>query len=177
MYRCNFISLIFLLINFLFCNTSFAEAALTDQDFIDLAAIRSISEVETAKIAFAKSTLPNIKAYAQLMIVEQMGLLRSLRDIAKAKRLHMYSEPELKNKARIYVFQRTGKRFDYSYAEMRSLERRKALCLFRAAAELEDVNLRTYAISSLPTLMHHLYMAQTLLDYMNTQSLLASNNF
>ena len=158
----------------LFCRASLASSILTGQEFLDVAAVRSISEGETAKIALNKSSDTHIKAYAQAMIVEQQAALDSLRRFAKEQHLQMYSDAELQAKARVYIFQRNGKAFDPAYVEMRSLERKKAVSLFRMAAESADVALKQYATAQLPVLMRELYMAQTMVEQSNNHELLAT---
>jgi len=146
-----------------------ASSSFTGQDFIDVASLRSISEIETAKIALQKSSSPDVKAYAQRIFEEQTSELKKLRKLAEAQHLHMASDAELQLKARIFVFQRNGRTFDAAYADMRVLERRKSVNLFREVAERANGDIRLYAIQQLPILMHHLYMAQTLVgDVKNT---------
>jgi putative membrane protein len=164
---------IFLLFGTFFCGASIAGSVLTSQEFVDSAAIRSISEVETAKIALSESSAPDIRAYAQAMITEQQAMIDSLRAFANDQHLQMYSDAELQTKARTYIFQRNGESFDRSYVGMRALERKKAVSLFRTAAESADTTLRQYATTQLPALMRALYQTQTLVEQNHPPKVLA----
>ncbi|RYY76918.1 MAG: DUF4142 domain-containing protein [Gammaproteobacteria bacterium] len=161
----------------LFPGLAMATSVFTNQNFIDVASIKSISEVETAKIALQKSDSVSVKAYAQQVIKEQTAFLLSLRKLSEAEHLQMLSDTDLQTKARSYVFQRKGKSFDAAYADMRLTERKKSVSLFREAAEMATGDVKQYAIQQLPTLMHHLYMAQTLVTNVeNSTVLMADNN-
>ena len=144
------------------CEVIFAGPVFTGQYFIDAAAIRSISEIETAKIALDKSDSVVVKAYAQQVLEEQTGILDHLRNLAKVQKLRMMSDADLRVKAHTFVFLRKGKTFDQAYVDMRLAERRKSVSLFREAADMADGDIKRYAIDELPVLMHQLYMAQTL---------------
>lgn len=169
---------LFLLFVLLHCSSLFAGAVEFDsQKFIDVASVRSISEIETAKIAVHKSASPAVKVYAQAMIVENTLMLNSLRSLAHENHLHMLSDAELQTKAHKYVFERKGQNFDTAYAGMRAVDRRKMVNLFREAINSDDVAFKHYAEATLPTLMHQLYMAQAMVVTVGstTPSLLASN--
>jgi len=161
----------------LFSEIATAKSAFTNQDFIDVASMRSVSEVETAKIALQKSSSESVKAYAQQVIEEQTALLSNLRKLTKAEHLQMLSDIDLQTKARSYVFQRKGKNFDAAYADMRLTERKKSVSLFREAAEMAEGGIKQYAIQQLPILMRHLYMAQALVGNVEKgATLMADNN-
>ena len=145
----------------IFCEISVA-GPLTNQSFIDTASIKSISEIETAKIALEKSNSNSVKFYAQAVLEEHTFLLTHLRRFAKAQHLDMMSDSELQAQARRFIFQRKGQTFDEAYADMRFMERKKSVSLFREVAEMATGDIKQYAANELPTLMHHLYMAQTL---------------
>ena len=164
------------LLSFLFADVAMANPEFTSQDFIDAASIRSISEVETAKIALEQSSSASVRVYAQQVIDEQTAVLLSLRKLAEAEHLIMPSDTELQANARSYVFQRKGKTFDAAYADMRVIERKKSVSLFRDVAKKASGNIKLYALKQLPTLMHHLYMAQTLVGDVAKDSFLMANN-
>ncbi|RYY02330.1 MAG: DUF4142 domain-containing protein [Gammaproteobacteria bacterium] len=144
------------------CGKAFGAYATTAQDFVDITAVRAVSEIETAKIALAKSSNPFVKDYAKIIVEEQRAVLKDLRIFAEDQHLNLYSDVELHQRARTYIFRRNGRAFDSAYAEARATERRKVVNLFRTAIKSDDQIVRGYAIRMLPRCMHHLYMAQTL---------------
>jgi len=161
----------FFIIVVLFCGRSLAATVYFDsQKFIEIASVRSISELETAKIALQKSNSPLVRAYAQSMITESAATLVSLRKLANDSHLYIYSDAELQTKARKYIFERKGKTFDTAYADMRAAECRKMVTLFREAVGSDEVLFKHYAETELPSLMHHLYMAQQLVEHVDSAS-------
>lgn len=156
---------LFLLATMLYGQPSLASSEEFDgQKFIESASVRSISEIETAKIALEKSSSPTIQAYAQRMITENTAMLDTLHTLARDSQLTMYSDQELRSKARKYVFERKGQTFDTAYVNMRALERRKTVSLFRAAINSDEILFKRYAEAALPELMHNLYIAQQLVE-------------
>lgn len=158
---------------------SFAnEAGFDSQKFIDIASLRCISEIETAKVALQNSSSPEVKAYAQSMISDYATTLSSLRKLAETAHLKMLSDEELQSKAHSYVFERNGSSFDTAYATMRCAERRKTVNLYREAIASNDAFEKAYAEAALPLLMRHLYMAQKLVETVgsNKASMVASNS-
>lgn len=171
-----FLNCVFLLLSFCVSIEALASSALSSQQFIDMALVRSISEIETAKIALEKSSSAEVKAYAQVVIEEQANLLDSLRKLAREQHLNILNDSELQVAARVFIFQRKGKTFDAAYAEMRVTERKKAVGLFRAAAMLDDKSIKQYAARELPILMRHLYMANTLIGQVGSGAVLIAHN-
>ena len=110
------------------------------------------------------------------MLDEQLNAIKGLRELAKAQHLQMCSDEELQAKARIFIFQRMGKNFDNAYADMRLVERKKSVSLFREAAEMAEGDIKQYAIQQLPVLMRHLYMAQTLVRDVEKGTTLMTDN-
>lgn len=170
-YKC-----VFLVLSLIMCVKAAADSRLSSQQFIDMALTKSISEIETAKIALEKSSSAEVTAYAHVVLEEQARLVNSLRKLAQQEHLRVPDEPELQAKARVFIFQRNGKNFEAAYAEMRSAERRKAVGLYRAAAMLSDNNIKQYATQELPVLMRHLYMAQALVGHLGDSAVLISAN-
>lgn len=167
---------VFFLVTALFCGNSLAETINFDgQKFIEIASVRTISELETAKIALYKSSSPQVQAYAEHMMVESSDVLEKLRVLAHESHFYMFTDAELQTKARKYIFERKGKTFDVAYANMRAAERRKMVSLYREAINSDQVLFKQYAQAALPSLMHSLYAAQQLTEILNTNQTLIAN--
>lgn len=152
-----------LLVVLLCCAKASAETLEFDsQRFIDTASVRSMSEIEVAKVALRKSESPLVQRYAETMIAENTLRIDELRVLASQYHLSMFSDAELQTKARKYVFERKGQTFDTAYAGMRAAERRKMVNLYRQAINSDNPAMKHYAERALPSLMHQLYMAQEL---------------
>ncbi|RYY06425.1 MAG: hypothetical protein EOP43_06400 [Sphingobacteriaceae bacterium] len=88
----------------------------------------------------------------------------------------MFTQAELQAKARKYIFERKGKAFDISYADMRAKERRKMVNLFREAVNSDQLLFKRYAEAALPALMRELFLSQELANRMGSDAVLLAEN-
>lgn len=146
----------------LVCGKSLATPVFDSQKFVDIAAEKSISEIEMAKLAIGKSDNIHIRNYAENIIKEQSLALDSLRAFAVKEHLAIASDAELRKNAWIIVLQREGMSFDMAYADMRAEERKKVVNLYRSAIISPNIAFRDHATDMLPLLMQELYQAQQL---------------
>ena len=157
---------------FLFSSKPFAETVEFDsKKFVELASLKFIAEIETAKTALQKSSSPAVRAYAHSMIEENGGRLSELRSLAIQNHIALLNDVELLSKAHKYIFIRKGQSFESAYASMRDLERRKIVNLYRSAIKSDNEAMKHYAESALPKLMRHLYMSQELVKNVASEPL------
>jgi len=152
------------------CIASAAEPTFDTQKFIESAAVKSIAEIETARVALQKSPSAEVKAYADAMIVEQQGNLNRLRELAEKAHIAMAGDDQLRHKAWFIVLERRGMSFDASYADTRAAERKKTVDLYRAAILAKDPVVSPYAQAELPGFMHQLHRAQQLVKAFGSQT-------
>lgn len=132
-------------------------------EFVEEASAKGVAEIETSKLALQKSTSPNVKAFAQKMIDDHTKANAELAAIAKAKKLEVSSESELKNKAKAFILkQRDGESFDEAYANNQVMAHKESIALFKEGTDSGDAEINAYAKNTLPKLEHHLQMAQEL---------------
>ena len=122
---------------------AFVQGSVAPQEFIDEASASGIAEVELAQMALTKSTMDEVRHFAQMMIEDHTAVNRELRKLATAKGLKIADEPTLSKQAKAHE---------------------DALKLFRQAANSEEADIRKFADTVIPTLEHHFSMAQTLVD-------------
>ena len=152
------------------CFASAQEPAFDTAKFVETAAVKTLAEMETAKVALQKSPSAEVKAYADAMIAEQRASLDSLRLLAEKANIPMAGEEQLRRKAWFIVLERRGMSFDASYVSMRATERKKTVDLYRAAILAKDPVVAPYAQAELPVLMRELHQAQKLVSAFGSQT-------
>ncbi|HWV14029.1 MAG TPA: DUF4142 domain-containing protein [Cellvibrio sp.] len=157
----------------LVCGKSLATPVFDSQRFVEIAAEKSISEMEMAKLAMSKSDNVHIRSYAENIIKEQSLALDSLRAFAVKENLAMASDAELRKNAWTIVLEREGMSFDMAYADMRAEERKKVVNLYRSAIRSPNIAFRNHATDMLPLLMQELYQAQQLTQQLNIDKALS----
>lgn len=144
---------------------SFVHGSVEPQEFVDKASSAGIVEVELAKLALAKSTMAEVRHFAQIMIEDHTAANAELRKLATAKGLSMPDEPTLMKRSKAYVLEMQAmKSFDEDYAKNQLKAHTDTLELFRRAANSSDNDVKKFADAMVPTLEHHFSMSQTLVD-------------
>ncbi|MGC3947879.1 MAG: DUF4142 domain-containing protein [Chryseolinea sp.] len=139
---------------------SFAD----DKDFVMKAAEAGLLEIKAAQLAAKTSSNEQIKSFVDAMIKDHGSANAELLALAKKKSmtprsaLSTTSEQKLKS-----LSSKSGAAFDKAYAEAMVKDHQAAVELFKEqAANGKDADLKQWAAEKLPTLEHHLSMAQEL---------------
>lgn len=141
----------------------FVDSAIEPQKFVEKASSGGVMEVELAKMALEKSTLDEVRHFAQMMIESHTVINDQLRTLAKNEGLNIADEPSLVKKTKAFVLsQKEGESFDEAYAKNQVAAHEKTYHLFRRAANSSNDNIRKFAETKLTTLEHHLNMARAL---------------
>jgi putative membrane protein len=128
-----------------------------------------IMEVETGRIALQKTANPDVKEFAQRMIDEHSTTNEKLKSIAAKKNivLPVYINQENQNKIKA-LQEKSGNDFDKAYIDLMVDTHKNDMDQFKKASEqLEDVDLKKFAINNLHTLASHLDMARRIQDKIN----------
>ncbi|MDS0857730.1 DUF4142 domain-containing protein [Burkholderia pseudomultivorans] len=134
-----------------------------DAEFVDQATLAGKSEVQASQLALKQAKSPDVRAFAQRMIADHGKANAQLRQIASSKGITpqtvQVSDPDVEA-----LRGKNGHEFDVAYVAAVGPEaHRKAVALFDGEARNgKDAELRAFARSTLPTLKHHLSMAQAL---------------
>lgn len=147
-----------------------AELSRKDHNFLIDAAQAGNMEVRASKIALAKTQNPSVKQFAETMVEDHTRAGDELHKLAAAKGLQV---PTLTSKNETGRIQRekinllgvmNGMNFDRHYSSMIGVSAHKdTIKLFRKAAEdSSDPDIKQFATATLPTLEHHLQMAEEL---------------
>lgn len=136
-----------------------------DIAFLKQAAQNGHAEVESSKLALTKAANTQVKGFAQQMVDDHTKANQELAALASSKGVEVPKEPSVAQKAKMKVLQSAdGANFDRRYADsMGVAAHQDTIKLFRkAAAGATDPDVKAFAAKSLPTLQHHLQMAQDL---------------
>lgn len=134
----------------------------TDYKFAETAADDGIFEVEVAQLARTNAFSQEVKDFAEQMHNDHSAANKELDSLAGSKNISipaaMSEEKQIKYGA---LAKKMGKDFDETYAEMMVKAHQNAIDLFENEVKKgHDADLRDWAAAKLPTLRHHLEMAE-----------------
>jgi len=144
-----------------------APAKLSHQDksFLKDAAEAGNAEVSGSQIAVAQSSSADVKAFAQQMIDDHGKAGGELKSLADQKGVKVSDTPSVTKKTEIKLLsERKGSSFDQHYADSIGVKAHQdAIKLFQKEVDKgSDADVKAWASKTLPTLQHHLEMAQSL---------------
>lgn len=125
----------------------------------------NIAEVETGKLAIERSTRPEIKKFAQMMVDDHSKGLAEVKTLASASGTELPDGPDAKHKAVMIEFKALrGDTFDSRYVKQAGVGDHEATekLLKKTQAEAKDADLRALAAKMLPIVQSHLQHAQSL---------------
>ena len=142
-------------------------ASLTDADrsFVTGAAEAGMAEVEAGKLAESKASSSAVKAFAERMVKDHSKANEDLMALASKKGINPPAEPSAAQRATLSSLQKlSGAEFDEAYAKQMGVQAHQdAVALFeRAAKDVNDTDIKAFAVATLPTLKEHLEMSQKL---------------
>ena len=139
--------------------------AMSDQQFIDLAAQTDMVEVNLGQLAQSASSSQPVKDYAQMLITDHTKDFNQLYELAHQANLNRPDAIDAgHNKAMIAPFQKlTGTAFDRRYIHEMIAGHTQAIAVYKKVAEdAGNSALKSYAEETLPTLQKHLDAAKAL---------------
>ncbi len=142
----------------------------TDAEFVDKAAMAGKAEVQASQLALKQAQSADVRAFAKRMVADHGKANAKLNEIAARKgikpQVEQISDPDVEA-----LRGKSGHDFDTAYLAAAGPDaHQKAVALFEdEARDGKDAQLRAFAQSTLPTLKHHLSMAQTLARKVGTQ--------
>jgi putative membrane protein len=143
-----------------------AQSSAFAKEFVEKAGASSLAEVEMGELGAEKAKSGPVKAFAKQMVVDHTKANQELLAAIKGKGVQIPSSRTDMHKATIDKFQKqdAGKTFDRDYMSQMVEDHKAAVELFETAADDEklDLDLRSYAKRTLPTLRDHLTQAQAI---------------
>ena len=141
-------------------------ATLSAQDlkFVNVAVSGSMAEVEAGKTAEKKATNQAVKDFGKKMIEDHGRSGEKLATIAKAKNVSVPGSLGAEHKKMVDDLQATRTAdFDRTYiATMVEAHKKTVQLMEEQIRSGQDAELKAFATETLPTVRHHLQMAETL---------------
>lgn len=139
---------------------------LTATEFVQRAAASDMFEIQTGNMALDKSTMEEVRDFAEQIIADHTASSQELMALAQQKNIATPTTlPQDKQATVTQLNGKTGVEFDKGFADVQEDAHEEAVALYqRAVADLEDVQLKTFAQKILPKLQMHLEHARELDD-------------
>lgn len=135
---------------------------LTDEQFVMKASKMDLAEVNLGRYAAGKAIKPDVKNYAQKMVVDHTKSSAMLMGIANKKGFRLAQKMDEKHQAMMEkLMALSGPEFDREYMKHMAIDHKKAVALFEHQAKNgKDADLKAFAAKVLPIVRQHLEMAQ-----------------
>lgn len=128
------------------------------------ASAAGLAEVKLASLATQNAGSDDVKAFGKTMVKDHIAAGDELKSIATAKSIPVSSEPKPADvQAAAAMATKNGAAFDQAFKQKMVADHQKVIALFTTeSTKGQDANLKAFATKTLPTLKHHLEMAQQL---------------
>ncbi len=135
-----------------------------DRKFLMKAAQGNVAEVETGRLASQKAMDPQVKEFGTTMVQDHTQANEKLMTLAQQKGIQLPSEPDKMDQKQMDKLQGlSGAQFDRTYSRSMLKDHKKDVKEYEHEAQhAKDPDVKAYAQSVLPTLQHHLALAEQL---------------
>lgn len=133
----------------------------SDQQFLSKASSDGAAEVEMGQLATQKAQSAKTREFAQQMVKDHSRANKDLAALAQRKHGTVAKQPP-STEAMDKLQSLSGADFDKAYLAIMLSAHQKAIDLFTQASHSNDADVKSFATQTLPTLKHHLEMAQAL---------------
>lgn len=139
-----------------------------DQEFAMEAAMGGMMEVELGRMAAEKGASDEVRQFGQRMVDDHSKAGDDLKQVASGKGLTLPTAPDAKHQADMRKLSAlSGAQFDKAYVSMMIKDHKKDVAEFqKEASKGMDVDIKSFASRTLPTLQTHLQMIQRINDKM-----------
>ena len=147
----------------LFAQGSANRLSNPDSTFAMKAAQGGMAEVQMGQLATQKASSPDVKNFGQQMVTDHTNANDQLKDLASKKSLTLPTSMDAKDQATYDRLSKlSGPEFDRAYmADMVRDHREDVTAFERESKSGSDTDMKDFATKTLPTLRHHLEMAET----------------
>ncbi|MDB5744680.1 MAG: hypothetical protein JWR68_2995 [Polaromonas sp.] len=143
--------------------TTGAMVARADSKMMADLAHANLAEIETGKMALEKSQNEQVKKFAQQMIDDHTAAQKELQTLAQSKGVTLPDSTDMQHKTLATAMKAmTGDTFDSQYMKRVGVNdhQRTLQLLQKAQKNAKDPDLKAMATKMMPTVQHHLEMAQ-----------------
>jgi putative membrane protein len=139
----------------------------TDQSFVQQAAIEGLAEVQLGKLATDHAASPDVKQFGQQMIKDHEHVQQALMVVAKQKGLSVPTALDRTHQKTAHRLAKLrGAAFDRAYLQQMVKAHEADVRLFSAEArEGQDPDLKQFAADTLLTLEKHLTLGRKLAQH------------
>ena len=141
----------------------FDDASLEDDsEFAVSAADAGMMEVQLATLALSNGSSAKVKEYAQMMLDDHNKANDELKALAQKKNISLPAAlSEKKQKKFNDMSEKKGEDFDKEYCDQMVKDHKDVVDMFEKARDnAKDPEIKAWASEKLPTLQHHLTMAE-----------------
>jgi putative membrane protein len=143
-----------------------ADAGLTpgDREFVNKAAQGNTMEVQAGKLASQRALDPAVKSFAAQMVSDHSAANEKLKSLAGQKQMPWADDVSPEEHAALGKLEGlNGTEFDKAYSKMMVKDHKEDISEFeKAVKKVKDPDVKEYAQETLPTLRHHLMLADRL---------------
>jgi putative membrane protein len=139
-------------------------ASQADASFVKAASAAGLAEVKLGNLATQNGGSDDVKTFGKTMVDDHTAAGDELKTIATGKSIPVSSEPMPADaKAADMMAKKNGAAFDKAFKQKMVMDHQKVIKLFTTESTSgKDADLKAFATKTLPTLKHHLEMAQNL---------------
>jgi putative membrane protein len=140
-------------------------------DFVVNAADAGMREVQLGQLAVANASSPQVKQFGQMMVDDHSKVNDELKATATSKNITVPAALSEKSQ-KIYndLAEKTGADFDKEFIDQMVKDHKDAIDLFKKQADDgKDAELSKWAQEKLPSLQHHLEMAESAQETLKDQ--------
>jgi putative membrane protein len=139
-----------------------AKVSAADKTFFIKAAQAGMAEVELGQLAQSQGSSDAVKTFGQQMVTDHGAANDELKTLAAQKGVTLPTKADAASQALIKKLKATkGSAFDHLYLQQAGVkDHTAAVSLFTKASQSKDADVKAFADKTLPTIKHHLDMAQ-----------------
>ncbi len=142
-----------------------ASAAMTDQQFIDMAAQTDMLEAHLGQMAADHASRQDVKDYAQMLVTDHTADYQQLSAMAQKNNFNVPKGIDAEHWKMVAPFEKLhGAGFDTRYIREMIDGHTKAIAVYtKEQTDAQNADVKAYASAALPTLQKHLDGAKGLL--------------
>jgi putative membrane protein len=139
-----------------------SEMTNEDKEFVTMAGLGGLAEVQMGNLALQKATNADVKAFAQRMVTDHSKANGEIAEFATTKGLALATELSGDHKSALeHLTSLSGAAFDKAYMQHMVEDHEKDVAAFdKASTSASDADLKAWAGRTLPTLKEHLELAK-----------------
>lgn len=147
-------------------NSSSSKLSWSDKRFLTKVAKANEDEIKLAQLGSQQASNPDVKNFAQQLVTDHQKLAQDLQTLASNKGVELKSEQKAEQgESHEYkkLAKASGTDFDRQFMDHMVSDHKKDVKEFKDRADdAKDPDVKSFAQNALPTLQHHLQMAQQL---------------